>query len=442
MTRTRRRVRSGVAAAAMLCVGASVGTAFGAPVGVAGQTPPAAAPDTLIVPARAVLAVDSASLLVGGAIRVLGGSTDDPEGQEGAAAVLALALDRILAAELAGTTTTARVAVDREALTVRFLASPDVWRSATERIVGTVFAPLSPGVLERARDDHANRLRFETGAPVRDFQERRFAALFGTTSGWARPSRGTVDSVERIDLSRLADHLVGAERDERKTFVALTGPFDRHDASELLAAFSTEAPSREAGPEAAGPEAAGPPARLPATRAWDDGFQEWIPMEITSVWVSVGFPAHSDSDRDGLALLAHHVREYLTPIPARPGIVAPRVELLEAPRGPVLLVTFAVAPEDAETWARRVAEVVRLEREAPPDDRFFAWERRRFRAAYRGQRASPEEHAHFLARERSVGWTGRSTRWLAGVEIADLEAAAENLGPVRILLYGPLLTER
>lgn len=139
-------------------------------------------PAEIEVPERTVLVVDSSALLVGGTIRILGGSTSDPAGQEGGAAVLALALNRVLAGALSGTGSSATVRVDREAFTVRFLTPREHWRATTELILSSVFSPLPVAIVGRARADHAQRLRFETGAPVRDFQERRFAALFGTST--------------------------------------------------------------------------------------------------------------------------------------------------------------------------------------------------------------------------------------------------------------------
>ncbi len=393
-------------------------------------TPPPAPPD---VPARAVIVVDSATHLVGGAIRVLSGSAQDPEGQEGAADVLGLALERVLAGALAGTATSASVTVERGALTVSFLADPTEWAHATSLILENVFTPPPLVVLEQARADHLQRLRFEAGAPVRDFSERRFAILFGPTSDWARPARGTVDSVLRIDLGTLASRLNRADRGS-SAFAALVGPIDLSEAVRLLARF----------------EGAGTPAPSPGSRplrsgsglAWTEGDMYRVPVEITSTWVTVAFPAPSDLARDRLALLAHHVREYLSPVPVRPGLLDPRVELLDAPGGPVLFVTFAVAPDAAERWALRVIEVVRLQRDAPPDERFFAWERRRFRAAWRREYSAPDARALAALREPSYGAPTTGETRIEQLRVADLEAVAAVLGPPRTLLYGPDLAGR
>ncbi len=386
---------------------------------------PSVAPPARGVPERALIVVDSAAHLVGGAIRVPQGSAYDPEGEEGAATVLALALDRVLSGVLAGTSVSASVSVDRAAITVTFLADPSEWASATARILESVFAPPPRVVLEQARADHLQRLRFEAGAPVREFRELRYAVLFGGGSAWARPSRGTVDSVLRIDLGTLGTRLGGAGR-EAAAFAALVGPVDAGQAETLLDRFRGAAADRPAA----------------SALAWADGFTERFPVEITSTWVTVAFPAPADVPRHRLELLAHHVREYLSPVPVRPGLVDQQVELLEAPGGPVLFITFAVAPEAAERWTLRVTEVVRLERDAPPDERFFAWERRRFRVAWRQARAEPDARAEALVRARSARAPVADTIAFAGLGIADLRAVAASLGPARTFLYGPDLAGR
>ena len=119
------------------------------------------------------------------------------------------------------------------------------------------------------------------------------------------------------------------------------------------------------------------------------------------------------------------------------------VRVEETPAGAVLMVEASVFPESAERWEARILGAMEgLATQVTPDD-FFAWRRRRFRAARLVEEAAPEVEARRITADLLRDGRMRDL----GVEIWSLrpeavQAAARALGPPRIMLLGPDLAGR
>jgi len=377
--------------------------------------------------ARGHVQVDSSTTTVGFALRIPGGSALDPVGREGTAGVLAAALNLVFSQQMGSLAASAEVRFDGGGFTVLGRATPDAIGPLVEAIERVLFVDPAPIVaLEQARARQLGRLRFESGAPVRAFEDHVGTVVFRGIAGWGRPARGTLESVEAVDLRGLAAFPAFDASARAAASAAIVGPVDRSAAWAWIATLL-------------GPvdDAPSPP---PPGLAWSVSARQDIEAEITSTWVAVALPIRSDTPTWKIELLAHHIAEVLEPDHARPGLVSPSVRVLRPNGLPVVLVTFAISPERANTWVERILTTARLDTDAPPDERFFRWQRKRFRTEWLGNRARPEQRAERLA----LGWAGNTPDAMEapfdiGVWRTDLEDAARALGQPRIVVFGPEL---
>lgn len=413
--------------ASRLTVGMAVVGLFGFATPLQAQDPVVDSSTAAPVPSRVSVVVDSAAASVGFALHVPVGSAADPPGQEGWASVVAAALAQSIEQHTASLATRTSVAFDPEGITVTAEAAPE----AVGPLIGVVRRalfddPLPLLLVEQTRATLLRKLRFEAGAPVRAFEDQLNGLVFASIPGWDHGPGGSATSVEAIDLEALVRSAPFGPSARMSSTAALVGRVEASEArallSELVGPRGTVSPPEE------------------GRYAWQTGERTAVDQDITSTWVGIALPVRSDTPPWKIDLLGHHISEVLTPYPRRPGLISPQVRVVRPQDLPVLMVTFAIAPERADTWIARVLATARLESDAPPDERFFRWQRRRFRTVWLSARARPVERAELLTR----GWTGDTPPDIeapfdVNVWRTDLEDAARALGEPRIVVYGPQL---
>lgn len=360
---------------------------------------------------------------VGVALWIPVGAASDEPGQEGGAHLVGRALEQRLRTALEPLGAQVDVDTGHEGTTILVGVARDRWRETVDILDRRVFVePLEQAALEREQALRLARMTFEEGAPVQTFRNRVWDVLFGPSHPWGRPPGGTRVSVEALRLGPLASATVG-QAQRLRSRVAIVGSVDADQARDALAGL-VAAHRRGVGSEGS--------ARVP----WSTAEQVRIDAEITSTWVAVALPLPVETPTWEVELLAHHLRQTLESDPPRPGLVSPEVLVLAPPSGWVILARFAVWPDRAEDWARHVVETARLERDAPPDERFFGWERRRFRSAWLRARRTPVQRAEALVRARTAE-DALTLPSVTDVSRAALERISSRLGPPRILWYGP-----
>jgi len=383
------------------------------------QDPPPEPFDSL----RVRVVVDSASATVGLALRLPVGAADDPVGLEGRARVFASALERALDQALAPMGARIRVELDRAGTTVRLSANPARWTAIAQRLQAILFgSPLPESLVADVTSARLARLRFEAGAPVRAFQDQRFAVLFEDEPAWGRPSGGTTSSLQALSPADAAVLALGRSV-RAHSVVAVVGPVNPRETREVVGQLVHAEQVRSL-------------PRQHRTMAWSVGAEVRVEAPITSTWVAIGLPVAAGTPLWQSELLAHHIRRTLQSDPPRPGMLSPSVEVMDSPGGPVILATFAVVPERAESWAEHVLQTALLARDAPPSDTFFQWERRGFRTVWLAERARPEDRAALLARA-APGSDPLNLPEADQLNREALEATVAALGPARILIFGP-----
>lgn len=396
----------------------------------ADTTPATPAPDPLLEDLRSRYAHVAVSphahgTLVGVVLRLSAGADRDPPGREGAAHLLARVREE-QAEELldpARATLTARV--ERGATVYTLLAVPDAWPGTLAAVDSLVFeAPVPPARVDRQRARLGETLRFESGSPVRTFEDEAASLLTEAGSPWAAPVRGTPASVDALTTEALeAWHRDHARRGD--AVVALAGPLEP----------ATATTGREDPPVGdPGVGTGGPTPRV----AWRVGDRVALVQEVTSGWLAVAWPAPDTVPRTAMELLAHLLEEELDPVPPDPDRYDVEVEVLDAPGGPVLQLRATLLPEALLRWEERVlAAVTALARE-PMEPDFFRWRRRRFRTARLLAEAAPEAEADRMTRDLAAQGRARDLdRAIWGLDSSGLLAAVRALGEPRILLLGP-----
>ena len=249
---------------------------------------------------------------------------------------------------------------------------------------------------------------------------------FGPGDPWSRPVRGFTASVESISLEDLAP------LHER-----IYHPGERLAAG--VGALSDTALSATLGLEP------GSAARSPEQRsraAWDTGGRRVVTREITSSWVGLAFPVAPELSRMRLEFLAYALEERLIREPPDPGVFGAWIEIRSGPAGDVLQITGALFPDDAARWESRVLEAVESLRSGAPDRPAFRLSRRRFRSVRLMEVSSPEGAARQMVRDLFRGYRPRDlAEEISRLEPSDLQTAARGLGPPRILVFGPDLSE-
>lgn len=360
-------------------------------------------------------------------LRIPVGSADDPEGLEGSAWVLAATLEDQVKRALGTKAAVFSGSVERGSTVFTLLAEPSEWERAWAVADSVLFgATLDPTLVQRHRAALLERLTFEAGSPVRTFEAEAARLLSRAGSRYVRPQRGTHASLTAITLGSLEALRGSAWRRERGA-VAVVGP------------LTLAPPSGGAAEPGAGEVAPGRPV-LPADgeAPWSTRERRVVVQDVTNAWVTVAYPAPAGIPRTHVELVAHLISEELDPFPPAAERYSAAARIEDTPAGAVLVVEASVFPEAAELWEERILRLVdRLGREPMGAD-FFAWRRRRFRAACLLQQAAPEEEARRmtadLLREGRVRDLGGDI-WALDARAA--QAAASALGPPRILVVGP-----
>jgi hypothetical protein len=362
------------------------------------------------------------------------GSSGDQRGQEGSHWLLASLLEEEANLALTGLPAAVTVEAGRSATTVTLLAAPDRWTEGYGALRRVLFQhPLTESGLERARATLRARHRFESGAPIREFQREVPRMIAGGLDPWSRPSEGYEEVLDSIGLEAL-ELIRGRWLQPDSALAAVLGPVTEEAVDSWLA--EVVRPSM-ADPGVTGADPSHPGQPPP----WITGDRLEITRDVANSWLAIAFPVDPALPRTHLELLSHAVDERLNPTPPDPGALDVRVGIEEPPGGSVLLVTAALLPDATRSWEEHALEAVESLGAAEMEELLFRTLRRRFRS-----RALLAESAPELAAAR---WIGDAVRG-AGIrpveeEIweltpASLQAAAAALGPPRILLFGPDLS--
>lgn len=388
---------------------------------------PAPAPEPPTSPYRArVVASHAHGTAVAVSLRLPHGARDDQEGLEGTAWLLGRVLEDQGNRALDPARARLEATVDRMTTTFTLLALPAEWEEAWARVDSVLFdAPLDEALVEEHRSGLLQRMAFEAGSPFRDFEARAVELLAGPGSPAGRALRGTRSSLPNVSAFSLGLYRASFyRRDAAVQAVAGPVPPEPREATEA-APPATPDP----GPD---PEAAA----LPTTPR--EATRTLLVQDVTSTWMAVVYPAPSTLPRTRLELVAHLVRETLDPVPALPDRYGVDVRIEETPEGAALMVEASVYPEAATRWEARILGAVEELAGAPLGEDFFAWRRRRFRAARLLDEAAPEVEARRLTAD--LLREGRA-RDLSGeiwaLDAASLQRAAASMGPPRILVLGP-----
>ena len=350
------------------------------------------------------------------ALRLHVGSQDDPDGLEGTAWLLGRVLEAQVNAALDPGRAVFTAGVERATTVLTLLAEPSDWPGAWRTADSLLFdAPLDAALLEKSRAGLLDELAFESGSPFAEFEVGAAGILADPGSPFVRPPRGTRESVERLGPTTLEQFRSASFR-RQAAALAVVGPVPPDSSTR-----------------------AGQPIGAPGQDVpWTTGDRvPWV-RDVTSTWIAVAWPVPSSLPRTHAEMVAHLLKEDLDPLPPAPDRYGVDVRIEETPRGAVLIVEASVFPESAERWEARILGAAEsLAAQAMPDD-FFAWRRRRFRAARLVEEAAPEVEAQRMSADLLRDGRVRDL----GVEIWSLgpdavRAAARALGPPRIFLLGP-----
>ena len=296
------------------------------------------------------------------------GSRHDAVGLEGTAWLLG---NTLAAQANAALGPKAEVTVDVGRSSTLFILSvlPGAWPVAWATFEQTLFeAPLDSAAFERERSTLSTRVLFQRGSPAQDSERRSMQLVASASSPWARPARGTYESLEALTIHD-AQLLRRTEYSAASSVVAAVGLGDN-------------------------PVLRGHPPRLvtspPKGPAWTVGTLLNITQEVTSSWISVAYPVEGPLPRTALEFVAHLIRWRLDPLPADPDRYGIDVRLVDAPLGAVIAVEAAVTPEASERLEQEILQVVSSLADEPPEGDFLTWDRRRFRAARLLTEAAPE----------------------------------------------------
>ena len=409
--------------------------------------------------AAAVLDADPEARLLTVVVLFSAGSSRDPLGQEGTAALLASVLRRQAAGALARYGATVETELTADDLLVTLLTPPDAWREAIIALERLLYeAPLSASALEGARSERLEILAFEAGAPVRAFELERTRLLLGPDARGARPAHGSPASVGALALADLEAFRASHLRAEDATFAA-HGPVEAAGLASLLASEIEELPRRSRAMDRDGVppgreeplppaplllhlgtrEVAGipPPGAGPA--AWEDGARVLVDLELTSSWVSVAFPFPAGTPDLRLDFLAHLIREELSPRPPSPGLFRSDVSKVMIEDAPVLVLTASVDPRITLAWEARLTGLMEQMATQLPEGAFFQLATRRFRTQTLLEHALPEKRVGWVARRRAAGLPPAPdlVAEIRSLDRSTVMRTAGAAGPPRVIVHGP-----
>jgi len=365
------------------------------------------------------------STLVAVTLVIPRGSAEDPDELSGAAWLLGEAVRSRAERSLDVGEATVTVEVGRAQTVLQALALPSAWEDAYDALLDAAFRdPIDGNAVERERASLLAVFRFESGAPVREFEVEFYGTLSRRGDRWGRDPRGTPESVGRITRGDLEDLRIRVYR-PREAVVTVAG------------AVGSEAGVRvfPAGSEAGGTPRLGPRGRAPM---WDDDDRRHLVREVTNSWIGVAFAVPPDVPRTLLEFIRHRLEEELNPEPADPDLFGSQVRIEELPGGTVLLIETAVLPEAQRRWEQRIAGTIERLGERHRDPGSFRWHRRRFRSVRLTSDGAPEAEglrmALDLLREGRVRDLATEV-WAMQPE--QVEQAVDAFGGPRVLVFGP-----
>lgn len=372
--------------------------------------------------------------MVGIALRFSSGTAADPEGREGTAFLAALLLEEEGTRRLETRSARVEARAGRDSFLVTALAPTGEWEATWRELmelldgIGLTEADVLP-----LRDLQLDRLRFEAGAPGREFERERDFLLLGSTHPGARTARGTSESLQSIQpadpLRFIREHLAAGA-----ATVAVVGAVEPSRVAEVVGR-----PATAVGPAAAPSRPFLPPATPPGPSAWTTGERLMLDRDITSTWIAVAWPLPPSTPYPLEEFLAHVISEALNPTPPDPGLYGAQVEVVRRDGAPVLLVNATVDPRAALAWENRILGALDQVAEAPPPGAFFELTRRRYRSARLLEQAAPDARARWIA-ERSAeeGRVPSIASEVWGLSRDGLAALASARGEPRILIFGPV----
>ncbi len=363
--------------------------------------------------------VDSAAVVVATTLAVHSGSADDPQGFEGLTHVVAEA-HRVALERVPGVLSV-EATVTRWSVGWTVVSTP----AAAARVLRDLeSADVMVGGLAETIDDARERFRFTAATPAAEVDLEAARLFTGFLSAWARPIRGTAQSVAAIGTSTARTRWASLLTAPRA--LVRVGPPD-------VVAGTAEGRAATDPGRADRPQVA---TSAPPTMPWTTPDRMAITREVTNVWIVAAFPIPSDLDRTSVDHLVHRIDEILNPTPPEPGIIGAGVEVTRLPDGDALVIRATVLPSSAARWEERIRTIP--SGISPPfDPEFFRWERRRFRAHLLLRDAVPGQRSRRIAHDLLATGSFRTLSEEAwSLEPDDLSDAAGRLGPPRILVLG------
>ena len=390
--------------------------------------------------AAAVLEREGAARILTVGILFPAGSSEDPPGREGAAALLAGVLRRQGAPALARHGAAVAAELSENDLHLTLMTPAAAWREAFVALETLLYeSPLSAEALEAARAEVAGILAFETGAPGRAFDFERARFLRGADAPGARPALGTPASTGSVTLADLEAFRAAHLRPEDATLAA-HGSVEPSDLASLIGTEVEEVPGPAGNGEGAGARtAAGSPRPGTLPAGWERGERILVDRDLRSSWVSAAIPFPPGTPDLHLRFLLQLARQELDPVPPEPGLFHADASTTAIDGVPVLVLTASVDPGITPAWEERLAGLVAALASGFPDGTFFQLARRRFRTRTLLELAVPEARVEWMARRRAAGLPPLPD--LAG-EILDLDRnavlrTAGLAGPARVIVFGP-----
>lgn len=398
--------------------------AFSVPGWTAGLEGQGSPPPSVSIPIDAQHHPEAPLLTV--TLEVPVGSDADPSGQEGALSLLGAALAHT-AESTASDIAVVRIgsSVGRTETRFTIVVEPERWPDVYPHIHRVLFSSGTTEAAVRAqRNETLERLVFESGAPVREFEEALYSFLAPFDPTWSSPPEGRVETVSELDAPLLED-LRQRHYGAGPSAVATVGPL-RLDEVEPVILSRSVVPEADAG----------------AVRS-AEGLepQRNDVRNVTNAWVAVSMALPEEADRVTIDLLLHTIRERLNPETPEPGVYWADARVERTPHGPVLLVVGASFPERSAALERDILRTLDVLREGSVDPSLFRRWKRRFRTAYRVVGESPEALGARRLEELRFGGPieGLDDR-LRDLDPSDLASLVSALGAPRILRFGPDLS--
>jgi len=390
-------------------------------------------------------------------LRIPGGSGDDQKGFEGTAALLAQVLRDQAGRALGPAAGTVTATVDRGTTTFTLLALPEAWPRAAAVADSVIFeAPIDDSILDRHRRGQLARLAFESDSPGTEFEAEAARLLAAPGSAWARPIKGTSESISAVSAMTLELYRRQFYR-RMQTARAIVGPRSLLPHEEVAPAPPTDSVREDTTAVGAAapanprkildttptPAAVATPIReaSPDTTpglAWSAGSRVDEVQDVTSTWIRVAYPLSRSTSRTAAEMLAALVHDELDPTPPDPDRYGVEVRLVDVPGGTALVVDATVFPEAADRWEGKITGTVARLASGPMQTDLFGWRRRRFRTERLLDEAPPEvEAARMTGDLLDVGRPRDLAVEIWGLDADTLYQAARDLGQPRTLRFGP-----